>query len=458
MSQVNNLFTDEHMRQFISNGFIVLNVDMPEGFHEHIYQRCEAVYDTEGNPGNNLLPRVPELQQVFDHPTITGAFSSLLGPDFVMHTHRHGHLTKGKTEDRGWHKDSYWGYKKIRYHRPRWAMVFYYPQTITLQNGPTRVVAGSHCYDQRFEQIEALGQPVLGQAGTIAIVHFDIWHQASANFTDANRFMMKFQFHRMSEPQKPTWNNVDTQWQSLNNDLSKHDVMWQQHWNWLCGQSPVAQTGDIQTLTQALTSQAEPERLNAAYTLGAMGESATETLIQALTGDNDHARRVSAYGLSLMGESAVDALQKALTHPNDEVRAHAAFALGDMGAQAEDATSALTQTLKDASPWVRHHAVEALGTIASHADTSVPALAHTLTQDEDAQVRYNAAYALACFGTDAAEAVPALKQALNDSNRYVSGHAVTALRRIRTPQAVDTLLHWMETTRWCPVTTKESTF
>jgi len=458
MSQINNLFTDEHMRQFISNGFVVLNVDMPEGFHEHIYQRCETVYNTEGNPGNNLLPRVPELQQVFDHPTVTGAFSSLLGPDFVMHTHRHGHLTKGKSEDRGWHKDSYWGYKKIRYHRPRWAMVFYYPQTITLQNGPTRVVAGSHCYDQRFEQIETLGQPVLGQAGTIAIVHFDIWHQASANFTDANRFMMKFQFHRMSEPTQPTWNNVDTQWQSLNNDLSKHDVMWQQHWNWLRGQSPVATTGDIQTLAKTLTSEAEPDRLNAAYTLGAIGKSATETLMQALTSDNEHARRASVYGLSLVGEPAVEQLQNALAHQSDEVRAHAAFALGDMGAQAASAATALTHKLKDASPWVRHHAVEALGTIARDADVSVPALADALMHDEDGQVRYNAAYALACFGTDAAEAVPALKQALSDPNRYVSGHAITALRRIRTPQAVDTLLHWMETTRWCPVTTKESTF
>lgn len=108
MPHANNLFTDDHMRQFISNGFVSLKVDMPEGFHKNIYQRCQEVYDTEGNPGNNILPRVPELQQVFDHPTITGAFSSILGPDYVMHTHRHGHLTRGKTENRGWHKDSYW--------------------------------------------------------------------------------------------------------------------------------------------------------------------------------------------------------------------------------------------------------------------------------------------------------------------------------------------------------------
>lgn len=337
-------------------------------------------------------------------------------------------------------------------------MVFYYPQDITPNNGPTRVVAGSHCYDERFEQLEALGQPVLGEAGTLAIVHFDLWHQASGNLTDANRFMMKFQFHRMSEPTTPTWNNEKTDWQSLNNNLSKHDAIWQQHWNWLSGRKSVSATGDLQSLTQALASESEPDRLNAAYTLGAIGEPATSVLIDALTSDNDKHRRASAYGLSLIGEPAVEALTKALTHNNEDVRAHAAFALGDMGAQAESAVSLLTNAVTDESPWVRHHAVEALGTIAKDADTAVPALAHALTHDDDGQVRYNAAYALACFGTEAAEAVPALQQALNDPNRYASGHAIAALRRIRTPEAVDTLLHWMETTRWCPVTTKDNTF
>ncbi|MBT3603329.1 MAG: hypothetical protein HOE48_24075 [Candidatus Latescibacteria bacterium] len=46
MPHENNLFTDAHMRQFISNGFVALKVDMPEGFHENIYQRTEEVYDT----------------------------------------------------------------------------------------------------------------------------------------------------------------------------------------------------------------------------------------------------------------------------------------------------------------------------------------------------------------------------------------------------------------------------
>lgn len=449
-----HLLTDDQMRQFITNGFLLLNVNMPQGFHEHIYQRCEAVYEKEGNPGNNILPRIPELQQVFDHPTVTGAFSSILGPDHVMHVHRHGHRTPAQGKGGGWHKDSYWGYKKIRHHHPRWAMVFYYPQAVSEENGATRVVPGSHCYSARFDNLDEQSVPVTGDAGVIAIVHFDIWHRAAPNMTDRNRYMMKFQFHRMSEPTAPAWNAQNTNWQPTD---PKQDVVWKEHWNWATGRHTNSGTGDISSLIAQLSAETEPDRLNAAYTLGAIGESAVGALADTLTSDHEDARLAATYGLATTGKPAVDALIQALSHNNEQIRAHAAFALGDMGSLAEDAVQTLAQTLKDTSPWVRHHAAEALGTIVQKHDIAVPALAQTL-KDDDSQVRYNAAYSLARFGSQAAEAVPALVQALQDENRYTSGHAVAALRRIRTPEAIDTLLHWMEVTRWCPFTTKDSTF
>ena len=50
------------------------------------------MYTEEGNPGNNLLPRIRELRKVFDHPVVTGALTSVLGPNYMMHAHRHGHF------------------------------------------------------------------------------------------------------------------------------------------------------------------------------------------------------------------------------------------------------------------------------------------------------------------------------------------------------------------------------
>ena len=50
-----------------------------------------------------------------------------------------------------------------------------------------------------------------------------------------------------------------------------------------------------------------------------------------------------------------------------------------------------------------------------------------------------------------------LQNLLFDANRYVRGDAVHALYRIGTPAAKAVLLRYLETTRWCPVTSKEST-
>ena len=78
--------------------------------------------------------------------------------------------------------------------------------------------------------------------------------------------------------------------------------------------------------------------------------------------------------------------------------------------------------------------------------------------DEDGEVRYKTAYALARFGEDAQAAIPVLADAIYDDNRYAQGHAAVALEQIGTPEALSALLHWLQASRWCPVTTSKSTF
>ncbi|HWK23461.1 MAG TPA: phytanoyl-CoA dioxygenase, partial [Ureibacillus sp.] len=105
------LLTDEQMRKFITDGFLILTTDFSEDFHHTLMESLNHVYEEEGNPGNNLLPRVPELQRVFEHPVITGALTSVLGPNYMLHAHRHGHFNAVSSPG-GWHKDSYWGYER----------------------------------------------------------------------------------------------------------------------------------------------------------------------------------------------------------------------------------------------------------------------------------------------------------------------------------------------------------
>ena len=70
--------TDEQMRDFIINGYITIKTDFPPSFHEDIFQHLDAMFEHTGNLGNNVLPLIPEIQQVFDHPVVDGAMQGCL--------------------------------------------------------------------------------------------------------------------------------------------------------------------------------------------------------------------------------------------------------------------------------------------------------------------------------------------------------------------------------------------
>ena len=71
--------TDDQMRQYIVNGYLVFKPDLPDGLHENIRQKIAYVLDNEYNPGNNILPRVPDMHHVLDSPEVRGALISVLG-------------------------------------------------------------------------------------------------------------------------------------------------------------------------------------------------------------------------------------------------------------------------------------------------------------------------------------------------------------------------------------------
>ena len=45
------------------------------------------------------------------------------------------------------------------------------------------------------------------KAGTVVIIHYDIWHKATLNKSNINRYMFKFQFVRLTDPLLPSWNH-----------------------------------------------------------------------------------------------------------------------------------------------------------------------------------------------------------------------------------------------------------
>lgn len=429
---------DKAMQHYLTEGYVTVQTDFPDAFHQSVYDQAQEIYAAEGNPGNEIYPRIPELGDVFEHPRVRGALSAILGHDYVMHPHRHGHLNPPGKDSQDNHNDSYEDDENVRHHRSRWAMAFYYPQDVDDKIGPTAVTPGSQYFVER-ESLEELSEKKLcGLAGSVTIVHYDVWHRASENRTNRNRFMMKFLFCRMSEPSSPAWDSKATG----SPQFDRHGSICGDLWRWNTGQASAkapTDSGKTEEFRARFNSGTEQERLEASYELGEAGE--VDVLVDFLLRDtkvrlemNLETRKTNPcqveaiYGLTVAGTRAVPALNDALTDRAWWVRAAAADTLGDIGLPASPAIPALTDALEDESEWVRRNATEAVGNL--QANSAIEALIPAL-RDENGRVQHNAALSLAKMGPAALSAVPALNSALEDENRYVRGCSRLALNRIK---------------------------
>ncbi|MCC2685147.1 MAG: phytanoyl-CoA dioxygenase [Paenibacillaceae bacterium] len=514
------LLTDEQMMHFIAKGYVVLRNELPQQLHQRVMNEIYEVFHEEGNPGNNILPRVPDIQQFFDTPIVRGALTSVLGPDYYMHPHRHCHYNRPKSETPGgvkWHKDGYWS--SMRSHRPWWAMIFYYTHDVTEELGPTAIMPGTQYYE-RF--IGDRGETLLptGKAGTMVLVHFDMWHRASLNVSNLDRYMLKFQFVRLRAPEQPSWNHQSNEMKIPEGTPAVHLNLWQDVWDWLRGEQTMPQSGAavdearlkqlqqelnaedaavrgraadelgllgeaaascIPALGRLLNDPEETTALNAAYALGHMGFGGVAELANCIRGGTTLAAGRAAYGVQGGGAMAIPVLLELLRHQDGKRRALAAFALGMLGYTAKEAVGPLIDCLQDQDEWVRRNAVEALGMIGNTGGQAVPALTKVLVEslrDETAEslkasdmyvatqkyilnkIGYTAALSLLRVGKegDAGQVVPALEQALRSKDRYVRAYAAEALSHLRTDEAVDILIRFMRSSRWCPDTKKASTF
>ncbi len=454
--------SDEQMRGFIRNGYLAVKSGLSSRANQDIWDQTEALFESEGNPGNNLMARIPDLRKVLDDPAVNGALTGVLGNNYYLHPHRHCHYRPPHSEGQQMHKDSF----AKRRHHTRWVLAMYYPQDTAIDMGPTAVIPGSHYYNWLKgpigvrEQIDGtIGEvPMAVDAGTVLIVHYDIWHRGMGNTSDKKRYMMKFMFSRMEEPLVPSWDNHKVEW--ISDSDGDHDEMWDHMWQWYRGTSTEyndGSPGTIPSLIKDMQVDTEATCLNAAYSLARMGESAVPALIDTLRHGVEAVRRNATYALSAIGAPAVPALMDKMQDSNESTRSAAVETLADIGLPASIAVPRLTQALNDKSTKVRRHAAEALGTTSQLISDGASALAGVLLH-EDEFLRRNAALALARIGPRAQGTTTALTAALSDNDRYVRGKATQALRRIGTPEAQEALFHYLTTSQWCYSTTKESMY
>ncbi len=436
------LLTDTQIQDYLTHGYLVLRSGHPAAFHRRVLHQIETLYATAGNPGNDILPRVPDLYEILRDPAVDGALRGLLGADYLLHPHRHCHENPRGSVGQKMHQDSYENDHNVRHHRTRWAMAFYYPQDVPLEMGPTAILPASQYYESGAQAQQREELALCGAAGTVTIVHYDLWHRAMANTGDRHRYMVKFLFTRMSEPRAATWDHRAAAFDLAGDDppASLRRRMWD--WMRAAEWSAAPVDGALGEWEQILERGTEAERLRAVYALASRGAEAVPCLVAALRrqaaalrqrnleADHTNPSQLDAvFGLSAADASAVPAVVALLDDEAWWVRAAAADVLGDMGETACETAPRLTAALSDESAWVRRNAVEALGYLGPDAAASVPALSRCLS-DADSRVRHNAALTLARLGPAAAAAIPSLRRATADEEPYTRTNAAVALERI----------------------------
>ena len=511
------LLSDQQINHFLAHGWLQLDTKLPLDYHQSLFEKFKGIVgdDNDFNPGNNLLPVVPELNLVFEDPVIKGALTSVLGKDYMMHPHRVLHDNPPGSEPQVWHHDSYWGYKrKVHNHHPWWVMIMYYPQDMFEEIGPTGVIPGTQYIAQRLDDNDIFGIHANGKSGVCMMIHYDIWHRKMKNFTDLRRYMVKFEFIRMEPPSGITWNNTTAD--SINQfefNSINYQPIWKSQLEWLSARKikPEARTfdssnqvqlrqeldsSDTKIIVDALNklygpANLEPETLNAietlvrhenefislsaCYSLAATGNNGITRLIQLMhsnDGENvDDPRcfidegqkselemvcRNAVHGLVASGESCIEELIKAYESGMERIQKYVCFALGEIDSNSNSVLDILATGCLHEDPAVRLNAVEALG-LKQCREQDV-AMIDNLLRDDDDEVRFNAALALARNGERSLYATEGLAQALRDSNRYVYGYALEALERINTKKSTDVLMKYLKATRYCPYTTVDSLF
>ena len=452
------LLSAEQVRQFIADGYLVLQPSLPANLHRAICRRLAAAIPGSDNPGNNILPLVPEMRHVLEAPEVHGALLSLLGTGYFEHPHRFCHI-EGQQSAEGLdypaklagncHQDSYTPLGRPRHHHIRYLRLMYYPQDTPQELGPTHVIPGTHLNGGLNDSERARPLPVRGGAGTVSLTHFDLGHAAGVNFSAQRRFMVKFIFMRATAPQANGWSGPDQAWANPGqiSGPDRLELAWSHLWDWLRGAERYASLD-----AGALAHDPRP---------AANGTSVAALCEQLDAATDSTARVAAAHLLAARGAEAATAVPDLIAVLNrvpDPVRIAATYALGAIGAPAVEPLAAVLRGSGDALPrllrgvgrsrqaqWREQalvmddagHALAAIGAAA------LPVLVDLL-QDASEWARVNAAFALGEMDAAAHDAVPALAAALDDPSHFVVRTAADALGAIGAAEAaapLGALLH-----------------
>lgn len=211
--------TDYERQQLDEKGYVVLEGCMEDDLLHTLRRRIHELYDEEGERAGtefrteahahrlaNLVDKGEVFRRAIIVPRVLECVRHVLGSDIKLsslnarsadpHTDvgQPLHVDMGAIPD----ERGYWVCNTV------WML-----DDFTLENGPTRMIPGSHRWGTRPQDVldDPLAphpQEVLltGTAGTIAVMNAHLWHAGTANRTAAPRLAMHAFYCRRDKPQQ----------------------------------------------------------------------------------------------------------------------------------------------------------------------------------------------------------------------------------------------------------------
>lgn len=206
-----NLMTSVEMAHFVSHGSFRLDAVVPDRMNERAIDVLDAGIPgyAYGTPLNDAFPIGTFVRELLDLPAIAGAVQSLVGPNPAIDHHAVHVRPPHGGEAQNMHGDAVLDTRTSAFD----VQLMYYPREVTLDQGGTLSVPGTHL--RRINQT-GIGryQNLAGQtrltcpAGTVVFLHHGIWHGGRRNDSDQPRYMFKIRFNPTVR-QLRLWNTDD---------------------------------------------------------------------------------------------------------------------------------------------------------------------------------------------------------------------------------------------------------
>lgn len=236
--------TDKDVLEFCQNGFVLLKNIVPAQTNEKVTAFLE---EHNGFAPSELLDEQYFVNDVLLNSQLVGYIRSLLGERFALPVMMANHRAVGmKKGTGGWHQDacSIADPPSLPY-----LQVFYYPQDVTLEMGPTAVIPGTHLV--KANGIGHFGNVrsqvfTTAPAGSVFITAYPIWHRATEKTALPTRNLLKWIYWRTVQPARdwvrdPEF-DPDTAEYSISTNLSlghTEPIQWSvaKLFYWLCGRA-----------------------------------------------------------------------------------------------------------------------------------------------------------------------------------------------------------------------------